>query len=181
MFQERTEQTTAEIPTSPEPPAPGQIGQNRATHGHAERRHESIVALSRIYARLALGTGFLGAVTDRFGLWGAHGRPNVAWGDFRNFIQYAGEVNSFLPACLIPAIAWTATVAETVFGLGLLLGLCKRFMATGSAILLVFFGLAMTISFGIKSSINYSVFSVSAAALLLAAVSHGPGKRDWNS
>jgi hypothetical protein len=37
-----------------------------------------------------------------------------------------------------------------------------------SALLLVLFGTAMAISFGIKSPMDYSVFSASAGAVLLA-------------
>jgi putative oxidoreductase len=41
-------------------------------------------------------------------------------------------------------------------------------VALGSAILLFLFGAAMAISFGIKSPLDYSVFSASAGALLLS-------------
>ncbi|HLQ23295.1 MAG TPA: hypothetical protein VK132_08805 [Gemmatimonadales bacterium] len=41
-------------------------------------------------------------------------------------------------------------------------------MALGSALLLALFGIAMAISLGLKSPLDYSVFSASAAALLLA-------------
>jgi putative oxidoreductase len=40
-------------------------------------------------------------------------------------------------------------------------------VAFGSALLLVLFGIAMGISFGIKSPMDYSVFSASAGAVLL--------------
>jgi len=42
-------------------------------------------AYSPIFLRLALGIGFLSSVADRFGLWGAAGAKNVAWGNFTNF------------------------------------------------------------------------------------------------
>jgi len=41
--------------------------------------------------------------------------------------------------------------------------------ALGSAVLLAIFGTAMAISFGLKSPMDYSVFSASAGALLLAS------------
>jgi hypothetical protein len=41
-------------------------------------------------------------------------------------------------------------------------------VALGSAVLLALFGIAMAISFGIKSPLDYSVFSASAGALVLA-------------
>jgi uncharacterized membrane protein YphA (DoxX/SURF4 family) len=122
-----------------------------------------------LYARMALGFSFLSAVADRFGLWGANGKEGVAWGDFQHFIQYAGMVNSFLPNRVIPAVAWAATICETAFGVGLVLGIYKRYVAIGSAVLLSLFALAMSVSFGPKAPFDYSVFSASAAALLLFA------------
>lgn len=121
------------------------------------------------YARIAVGAAFLSAVADRFGLWGASGKPGVAWGDFAHFTQYVGMVNSFLPARVIPAVAWMATIAETILGLGLILGVYKRVVAFGSAVLLLLFALAMTISFGLKAPLDYSVFSASGASFLLFA------------
>src|SRR5947209_12295890 len=34
-----------------------------------------------VFLRLALGVTFLAAVSDRFGMWGPPGSPNVAWGN----------------------------------------------------------------------------------------------------
>jgi putative oxidoreductase len=120
-----------------------------------------------VYARIAVGAAFLSAVADRFGLWGKYG----GWGNFANFTRYTAQVNSFMPAFSIPILAWTATAAETFFGLALIAGLWPRWIALGSAILLALFGVAMAISFGIKSPLDYSVFSASAAAALLAVSS----------
>src|SRR6266403_3836157 len=72
-----------------------------------------------LYARIALGAAFLSAVADRFGLWGKYG----GWGNFANFTRYTAQVNSFMPAVTVPFLAWTATVAETLFGILLILGL----------------------------------------------------------
>jgi thiosulfate dehydrogenase (quinone) large subunit len=121
-----------------------------------------------VFLRLALGTTFLAAVTDRFGLWGAPGQPNVSWGDFAHFLSYAAQVNAFLPHALIPLVAWLATVLETLLGLTLIVGLQTRVSALSSAVLLLVFALAMSISMGVKSALNYSVFSASAGAFLLA-------------
>ncbi|MGB7284536.1 MAG: MauE/DoxX family redox-associated membrane protein [Candidatus Acidiferrum sp.] len=120
--------------------------------------------------RLALGAAFLSSVADRFGLWGAPGKPNVDWGDFAHFTRYVGMVNSFMPARSIPVLAWLATIAETTFGISLILGIYKRAMALGSAILLFLFATAMAISFGVKAPLDYSVFGASAAAFLLFAM-----------
>jgi putative oxidoreductase len=129
-----------------------------------------VLRFAEIYGRIALGAAFLSAVADRFGLWGAYGNPHVAWGDFAHFTHYAGMVNSFLPARMIPLVAWAATAAETAFGLGLILGIYKRVMTLGSAVLLLLFALAMTISFGVKAPLDYSVFGASAGAFLLFAI-----------
>ncbi len=120
--------------------------------------------LAILYARIALGAAFLSAVGSRFGLYG----KNVGWGTFSNFLKYTAEVNSFMPASTIPFLGWTATIFETAFGIALILGLWTRLAALGSALLLALFGTAMAISFGIRSPLDYSVFSASAGALLLA-------------
>jgi uncharacterized membrane protein YphA (DoxX/SURF4 family) len=115
------------------------------------------------YARLAVGTAFLSAVASRFGLW----NRTLDLKHFANFTQYAAEVNSFLPKAWIPFVAWAATIAETSCGILLILGLWPRWVSLASAVLLAMFGTAMAISFGIKSPMDYSVFSASAAAVLL--------------
>ena len=119
------------------------------------------------YARVALGAAFLSGIASRFGLWG----KGVGYGDFAHFMQYTAEVNSFMPAASIPFLAWAATAAELLFGVALVAGIRVRWAALGSAVLLALFGTAMAISFGIKEPLDYSVFSASAGALLLARAS----------
>jgi uncharacterized membrane protein YphA (DoxX/SURF4 family) len=123
-----------------------------------------------LYARLALGAAFLSGVADRFGLY--TGR-NVGYGNFAGFVEYTAKVNSFMPASTIPFLAWAATAAELTLGLALVLGIWLRWAAIGSAVLLVLFGTAMAISFGIKSPLDYSVFSASAASVLVALFAAG--------
>jgi uncharacterized membrane protein YphA (DoxX/SURF4 family) len=117
-----------------------------------------------LYARIAVGTAFLSAVASRFGLWGG----TLDLKHFANFIEYAAEVNSFLPRAVIPSVAVVATVCETLLGILLILGLWPRWVSAGSAVLLAMFGTAMAISFGLKSPMDYSVFSASSASVLLA-------------
>jgi putative oxidoreductase len=117
-------------------------------------------------ARIALGAAFLSGIADRFGLY--RGR-NVGYGDFAGFVRYTAKVNSFMPPSTIPFLAWAATIAEFFFGIALILGIWRVWVALGSAVLLILFGTAMAISFGIKSPLDYSVFSASSAALLVAA------------
>ena len=131
----------------------------------AKRTHTATLEqLAILYGRTALGAAFLSAVADRFGLWGKYG----GWGNFANFTHYTAQVNSFTPAFIIPFLAWAATAAELLLGVGLVLGLWPRRLALGAATLLFLFGTAMAISLGIKSPLDYSVFSASAGAVLLA-------------
>jgi uncharacterized membrane protein YphA (DoxX/SURF4 family) len=120
--------------------------------------------LGILYARIALAAAFLSAVASRFGLWDGH----IDMENFARFTRYTAEVNSFMPAFTIPYLAWAATVAELSLGLALLVGVWQRWVALGASLLLLLFGTAMAISFGIKSPLDYSVFSASAGALLLA-------------
>jgi putative oxidoreductase len=129
-----------------------------------------------LYARLTLGAAFLSGIADRFGWY--TGR-NVGYGDFAGFVSYTAKVNSFMPASTIPLLAWTATAAELFFGVTLILGLWPRWVAIGTAVFLVLFGTAMAMSFGIKSPLDYSVFSASAAAVFLAV--YGTPKPRINS
>jgi len=118
------------------------------------------------YLRIALGAAFLSGIADRFGLyWGKY----AGYGNFDGFMKYTAQVNSFMPGFTIPFLAWAATVAEFGLGLALILGIWLRWVALGSAVLLALFGIAMAISFGIKSPLDYSVFSASAGALVLGA------------
>jgi len=117
-----------------------------------------------LYARLALGAALLSAVASRFGLW--DGKVDLA--HFEKFTRYTAEVNSFMPAFTIPFLAWAATAAELSLGVALLAGVRLRSVALGSALLLALFGTAMALSLGIKSPLDYSVFSASGGALLLA-------------
>jgi putative oxidoreductase len=94
-------------------------------------------------------------------------RPNVSWGDRPHFVAYTAKVNSFLPEAAAPALAVMATAAEALLGLALLVGVFPRPVALLSAALLTTFALAMTLSFGVKAPLNYSVFVDAAAALVL--------------
>ena len=122
--------------------------------------------LAILFARIALGAAFLSGIASRFGLYGR----NVGYGDFANFERYTAEVNAFMPPFTIPFLAWAATAAELVFGVLLIVGIWRRLVSWASAILLALFGIAMTVSMGIKSPLDYSVFSASAAAVLLALI-----------
>ena len=119
--------------------------------------------------RWALAVTFLSAVADRFGIWGPPGAPGVSWGDWSQFVTYTAKVNSFLPAILAPTLAVIATAAELALGVALILGVFRRPVAWASVILLALFAGAMTVSFGIKAPLGYSVFGDLAAAFALGA------------
>jgi uncharacterized membrane protein YphA (DoxX/SURF4 family) len=125
--------------------------------------------VAMVFARLSLGAAFLSGIASRFGWWG----EGVGYGNFENFVRYTAEVNAFMPAATIPFLAWAATVAELVLGVALVAGLWLRWTALASSVLLALFAVTMTISFGVKEPLDYSVFSASAAALLLASYAGG--------
>lgn len=137
------------------------VPNHSAEHG----RSQTFERLAILYARMALGVAFLSGIADRFGLY--RGR-NVGYGNFEGFLRYTAKVNSFMPPITIPFLAWAATAAELFLGVALIVGIWPRWVALGSALLLVLFGVAMASSFGIKSPLDYSVFSASAGAVLLS-------------
>jgi uncharacterized membrane protein YphA (DoxX/SURF4 family) len=112
----------------------------------------------------------LSAVADRFGLWGPHGSPRAAWGDWAHFVRYTAVVNSFAPAAVIPPLAWLATALETTFGVALIVGFKVEYAAYGSAILFALFAFSMTASLGVKAPLDYSVFGDAAGAFLLGVL-----------
>ena len=141
-------------------------------------RWTGLATVSSVFLRLALGISFLSAVADRFGLWGAYGQPNVAWGNYARFVAYTAKLNWFLPAGTIAALANLSTAAETLFGLLLVLGWKTRITALLSGVLLTTFALAMTMALGVKAPLDLSVFSAAGGALLLATSANFPFSLD---
>lgn len=144
-------------------PAP-RGGTERAT-GRGDGRGAPLAA---VYARLALGAGFLSAVADRFGLWGSPDAPGVAWGGFEPFLDYTATLNPYLPEPWIPPLGWLVTGLEILVGGALVAGFRTREAATAAALLLLAFGLGMTWGTGVKSALDASVFAASGGAALLA-------------
>ncbi len=131
---------------------------------------DNVTAANSVFLRLALGITFLASVTDRLGLWGPPGSPNVAWGDISHFAAYTATLNPWAPPTVIPAIVWIVTVAETCLGVALV-GLWTRWAALLSGVLLLLFALGMTVGPGVKAALNVSVFSASAAAFAVSTSS----------
>ncbi len=125
-------------------------------------------SFSSAFLRCALAVGFLSAVADRFGLWGAFGQPNVAWGNFSQFLEYTHTLNWYVPAGMIFPLGVIATGAEILCGVLLLVGWHTRATALLSGLLLLSFGVAMTLALGVKAPLNFGVFSGAGGALLLA-------------
>lgn len=146
-----------------------------ATRG--SRRHRvptPLQAAVPLFARLALAAGFLSAVADRLGLWGAPGDDGVAWGSFERFMAYADTLNPWFPDGWIPAVGVVVTVGEVVLTLALLAGWRSRLMGAVAGFLLLAFGLGMTAGTGVKSALDASVFAAAAAGFLLARTGAGP-------
>ena len=127
------------------------------------------------FLRIALAAAFLSAVADRFGIWGAPGQPGVSWGAWQPFVNYTAVLLFYLPKPLIAISAVAATVAEIVIPIWLLIGFRLWLAASCSAVLLLVFGISMIIGLGVKSPLDYSVFTAAAASILLA-VTHFPAR-----
>ena len=121
----------------------------------------------KLFLRLSIAIGFLSAVADRFGLYS---KETAAWGNWNAFVAYTQQMNPWLPETIIPAIAILATTLEIVFAINLLIGFKTELTAKLSGVLLLIFGLSMTVAFGIKPALDYAVFGVSAAAFALSTM-----------
>lgn len=119
----------------------------------------------KIFLRLALALGFLSAVADRFGWWG---KDVSAWGNWENFLAYTQMINPWFPESFIPVIGMLATAAEAIFAIFLLIGFKTEWFAKWSGVLLLIFALSMTFSTGLKSALDYSVYTASAGAFALS-------------
>ena len=133
-----------------------------------------LLVFSSVFLRFALGLSFLSAVADRFGFWGSFGEHHVAWGTFARFVAYTGQLNWFLPKGTITTLAIVATCAETVFGVLLVLGWQTRTAALLSGVLLLLFAGTMAGALGIKAPLDFSVFSASGGAFVLASCREYP-------
>lgn len=123
-----------------------------------------------LFLRIALAASFLSAVADRIGLWGVAGEPGVAWGNFEAFLGYTAMLNPWAPEIFSNFLGYLATAIEVVLGVLLISGIKIRMAALASFSLLSVFALSMTFTVGVKSPLDYSVFTAAAASLLLFAV-----------
>ena len=132
---------------------------------------QSLQPVAQLFARLALGIGFLWPVMDRLGWLGAPGSGTVAWGSWDNFVTYTNTLMPFASRGITNVMAFTATAAEIVFGICLIVGFKTRAVAVGGAILTLIFALCMAIFISPDAPLNYPVFVFTGGNLLLANVS----------
>ncbi|MCE7040312.1 DoxX family membrane protein [Dyadobacter sp. CY312] len=121
----------------------------------------------KLFLRLALSTGFLSAVADRFGFWS---KENSVWGNWDNFVSYTAQLNPWFPEAFISPAAIVATAAEIILPIFLLLGFKTELFAKLSGCLLLIFALSMTFSTGIKGAFDYSIFAAAGAAFALSNI-----------
>jgi len=85
--------------------------------------------------------------------------PNVAWGDMHHFMTYAGKLNPWFPAAVIPTLAWFVTAVESTARHRTAPWLqnsgCRtRLAAKLAGWMLLAFAIGTTAGTGIKSSLN---------------------------
>lgn len=119
------------------------------------------------FLRFALAAGFFSAVADRFGLW-----PEAAssWGNWNNFVAYTALINPIFPHSIVQILAIVATALEVVLAVLLIIGYKTVWVARASGTLLLLFGLAMSLSTGLKGALDYSVFTAAAGGFALAVL-----------
>ena len=125
---------------------------------------------SQVFLRTALSVSYLRAVADRFGIWGAPGSKSVSWGNWDNFVAYSNSVNSFASPVIGTLLAYVATALEILLPVLLLIGYKLKWVSLFSGVLVLGFALAMTLSFGLKAPLDYSVFTGAAASFLLGTL-----------
>jgi putative oxidoreductase len=128
--------------------------------------------IPQLLLRIALGIGFLTTVSDRLGILGPMRpeHPNIEWGNWDKFISYTSTLMPFLDWPTVEIMGGIATFFEVVIGIMLITGFKTRWTAIASCALTLTFGLAMTTFLGIKAPINFAVFPVCTASLLLATI-----------
>lgn len=131
---------------------------------------ENSSKIPQLLLRIALGIGFLVTVSDRLGILGPLGTRNVEWGSWDKFIDYTGTLMPFLDRPAVNIMGGIATFFEALIGILLIIGFKTKQAAIGSCVLTLIFALSMTVFLGIKAPINFAVFPVCTASLLLSTI-----------
>ncbi|WP_109435203.1 MULTISPECIES: DoxX family protein [Aquimarina] len=121
----------------------------------------------KLFIRVSIAIGFLSAVADRFGMWP---KEKSAWGNWSSFIEYTKLLNPWIPENFINFTGIVATATEIILAIFLLIGFKTSLSGKLSGFLILIFGVAMTITTGIKAPLDYSVFSAAAAGFGLSLI-----------
>jgi uncharacterized membrane protein YphA (DoxX/SURF4 family) len=130
------------------------------------------IRVVRIALRVSLAAGFLSAVADRFGWWTP--LRQGSWGSMGSFADYAHQLVPFASGWLLTAVVWGATATEATLGVLLLTGWRPKLVGAVTCLALIVFGIAMAVSLGMESPLNYSVFSAASAAAAYAILGTTP-------
>jgi len=131
---------------------------------------KNISGYPQLILRLALGLGFILPVLDRLGVLGASGVKGVSWGTWSKFVEYTNVLQPFVSYPVANVLGVVVTIAEALFGVCLILGFQTRYMAFGSALLTLIFGICMAVFTGINAPFSYPVFVFTGAGLVLSCV-----------
>lgn len=118
-------------------------------------------------AGAVVGSELVGAVGDRFGLFGPPGSPAVSWGDWSHFQAEAARLVPWDTLVFPAAVA--ATVAELVLGTLLIVGPWHRWTGKATAGLFVVYLIAMIPGMGATSILEYAVPVLIGGALVSSA------------
>ena len=90
--------------------------------------------IAKLFLRLTIVASMLSSVADRFGIWA---KEVCMWGDMDKFVAYTQSLIPYIPADVVPILAWTATVLEVLFSLCLLLGLKLKWTASLTGLMIL--------------------------------------------
>ena len=61
--------------------------------------------IAKLFLRLTVAASMLSSVADRFGIWA---KELCMWGDMDKFVAYTQSLIPYIPADVVPILAWTA-------------------------------------------------------------------------
>lgn len=120
-------------------------------------------------AAVLLGLDLLGAVSDRFGLFGGPTDPGVSWGSWTSFFDYTQLLLPGLSRPLVVGMAVIASVVEVVLGVSLIVGRGRRWTGKATAGLLGVYLVSMGVTVGWSEVALYAVPVLVGGALLVSA------------
>lgn len=141
-----------------------------ACHIHNYYQMKTRSDIAQLFLRISLGIGFTLPVLDRFGVLGNPGEKGIAWGNWENFVGYTHVLLPYVNAAVANFLGAVATAGEIVFAIALIIGFKTRLASLGSFLLTLAFALSMFFFVGKTAPFSFSVFTASAASLLLSCV-----------